>query len=397
MPKVNLVDYAGREQAYVKHRLLAEYLPPLAYKVGSAWDSIVYVDAFSGPWKTNRADYADSSFAVAIDTLRNAQTGLRQKGKNRRIDCILIEEDKKAFKQLQTFAASQVAPSFGVHALCGKFVVQIPAINKLIQKNAPNPFKFVFLDPKGWSDIPMRQMKPFLSARSCEVLINLMTRHIIRFLDEPDRAESYNDLFGREDVLDTLQKTPRENNERTEQAVREYCRSLKLLCGFKFISSAVILEPDEESVKYYLVYGTNDFHGIEVFKKAERTAARIQDDLRFETRFQSAGQIELLLEGASKQSRLIVNLRSRYRSRARNKVIEMLSASRAAQQIAYVDLYCEAMAFPLVTPDDLVNWLRELEPNITIQLAGSQKRKKPSPGEDDCIIVANPNALKAPC
>jgi three-Cys-motif partner protein len=396
MPKVDLVDYAGREQAYVKHRLLAEYLPPLAYKVGSAWDSIVYVDAFSGPWKTNRADYADSSFAVAIDTLRNAQAGLKEKGKNRRVDCILIEENKGAFSQLQTFAASQAGPSFGVHALCGKFVDQIPIVKKLIQKNAPNPFKFVFLDPKGWSDIPMRQMEPFLKSRSCEVLINLMTRHIIRFLDEPDRAESYNELFGREDVLDTLKKTPRENNERTEQAVREYSRSLKLLCGFKFVSSAVILEPSQESVKYYLVYGTNDFHGIEVFKKAERTAARIQDDVRFETRFQSAGQTELLLEGASKQSRLIVHLRSRYRSRARDKVIEMLSASRAAQRITYVDLYCEAMAFPLVTPDDLVSWLRELEPNIKIQLAGSQKRKKPSPGEDDRIIVTNPNALKSP-
>ena len=165
--------------------------------------------------------------------------------------------------------AKQGHPS-GFHALCGKFVDQIPIVNKLIQKNAPNPFKFVFLDPKGWSDIPMRQMQPFLKGRSCEVLINLMTRHIIRFLDEPDRAESYNDLFGREDVLDTLKKTPRENNERNpEQAVREYCRSLKLVCGFKFVSSAVILEPDEESVKYYLVYGTNDFHGIEVFKKAK--------------------------------------------------------------------------------------------------------------------------------
>jgi hypothetical protein len=108
------------------------------------------------------------------------------------------------------------------------------------------------------------------------------------------------------------------------------------------------------------------------------------------------GQTELLLEGASKESRLIVHLRSRYRSRARNKVIDMLSAGGAAQQIAYVDIYCEAMAFPLVTPDDLVNWLRELEPNITIQLAGSQKRRKPSPGEDDCIIVTNPNALKSP-
>jgi three-Cys-motif partner protein len=396
MPNINVGDYAGREQAYVKHRLLAEYLTPLAYKVGFAWDSIVYVDAFSGPWKTNRADYADSSFAVAIDTLRNAQIGLREKGKNRRIDCILIEEDKRAFTQLQAFAASRVAPSFGVHALCGKFVEQIPIVNKLIQKNAPNPFKFVFLDPKGWSDIPMRQLKPFLKGRSCEVLINLMTRHIIRFLDEPDRAESYNELFGRGEVLNILKKTRRENSERTEQAVREYSRSLKLLCGFKFVSSAVILEPDEESVKYYLVYGTNDFHGVEVFKKAERTAARIQDDIRSGTRLQNTQQIELLLEGGSKQSRLIVDLRSRYRSRARNKVIEMLSASAPAQQIAYADLYCEAMAFPLVAPDDLLSWLRNLEPNIKIHLAGSRKRKKPSPGEDDYVVIIDSGVLRKP-
>ena len=91
MPKVELADYAGREQAYVKHRLLAEYLSPLAYKVGSAWDSIVYVDAFSGPWQTNRPDLADTSFAIAIERLRNAQLGLSERGKNRKIVCILIE------------------------------------------------------------------------------------------------------------------------------------------------------------------------------------------------------------------------------------------------------------------------------------------------------------------
>jgi three-Cys-motif partner protein len=393
MPKVNLTDYAGREQAYVKHRLLAEYLPPLAYKVGSAWDSIVYVDAFSGPWKTSRTDYADSSFAVAISTLRDAQRGLKEKNKNVRIDCILVEEDKKAFKELEAFAATQQTPAFGVHPLCGTFVDMIPEINKIITTNAPNAFKFVFLDPKGWADIPMRRMKNFLTGRSCEVLINLMTRHIIRFLDEPDRSESYNNLFGREDVLNTLRNTPRENQERAEQAVREYCRSLKLLCGFKFVSSAVVLEPDEESVKYYLVYGTNNFKGIEVFKKAESSVANIQDEVRLGSRGQDIGQSELLLEGGSKQSRLVLDLRSRYRSRARQKLIEML-VEGTTTRIAYADLYCETMAFPLVTPNDLTNWLRSLEPNIEICLAGSGKRKIPSPGEDDWVLIKNRAPIK---
>ena len=112
MRKVDLADYAGREQAYIKHRLLAEYLPPLAYKVGSTWDSIVYIDAFSGPWQTSRGDYGDSSFGVAITTLREAQQGLREQGKNRRIDCILVEDNKSAFAELQTFAAKHNTPDF---------------------------------------------------------------------------------------------------------------------------------------------------------------------------------------------------------------------------------------------------------------------------------------------
>jgi three-Cys-motif partner protein len=395
MPKVQLEDYGGREQAYVKHRLLAEYLPPFAYKVGSAWDSIVYVDAFSGPWKTNRADYADSSFAIAIETLRDAQIGLGEKGKNRRVECILIEEDEKAFGELQTFAATQTSPLFGVHALCGRFIEEIPAINNLIRKHAArNPFKFVFLDPKGWADIPMRTMAPFLRGRSCEVLINLMTRHIIRFLEEEDRAESYHNLFGRQEVLEVLRKTPREDNERTEQAVREYCRSLKLLCGYKFVSSAVILEPNEESVKYYLVYATNNFHGIEVFKKAEGTAARVQDDVRLHARGKPSGQTELLLEGGSKESRLAATLRLRYQSRAHRKVMDMLLSSQRPSGIAYVDLYCEAMAFPLVSPNDLRDWLQEFQPYVEVQLAGSKNRRKPSPGESDRVKVMDAIALR---
>ena len=104
MPKADLSAYTGREQAYVKHYLLEKYLAPLAYKVGSAWDSFVYVDGFSGPWKTTRPDYADSSFAVAIDVLREVRTGLQeQRGRDLPIHIILVEQDKNAFAALEKF------------------------------------------------------------------------------------------------------------------------------------------------------------------------------------------------------------------------------------------------------------------------------------------------------
>jgi three-Cys-motif partner protein len=393
VPKVDLAAYKDREQAYVKHYLLEKYLAPLAYKVGSKWDSIVYIDAFSGPWQTTRPNYTDSSFGIAIETLRDARAGLLERGRSLRIELILVEEDKRAFAALEEFAAKQSADGFGVHALNGEFVAQIPTINRLIRERAPNPFKFVFLDPKGWADIPMLKMQHFLKGRSGEVVINLMTRHIIRFLGEQDRADSYHNLFGRNEVLDLLNTVPRENNERAEQAVREYCRSLKKLCGFKYVSSAVILEPDQESVKYYLIYATNDFHGIDVFKAAERAAARIQDQIRYSGRGGETQQTELFLVGGSQQSRLASRLYSRYRSRAFAKVLEMLRASDASRGVEYTDLYCEAMAFPLVGPEDLVGWIRELEPNVKLVLSGSPKRKKPSPGENDRVTVKDASVL----
>ena len=62
--------------------------------------------------------------------------------------------------------------------------------------------------------------------------------------------------------------------------------------------------------------------------------------------------------------------------------------------MAYADLFCEAMAFPLVSPNDLVGWLRALEPNIQITLAGVPSKKKPKPAEDYRVTVINPKALK---
>jgi hypothetical protein len=238
----------------------------------------------------------------------------------------------------------------------------------------------------------MQELQSFLRDRSCEVLINLMTSHIIRFLDQDDRAESYRKLFGRSGVLEVLRKTARE--EREEQAVREYGLSLRLLCNFKYVSSAVILEPNKEAIRYFLVYGTNHHRGVEVFKAAEIKAARIQEDIRHETHIRKTGQPKLQFDGTSPISRLTLRLRKRYADRAREKVIETLLATTSSNGVLYADLFCEAMAFPQVTPDDLLGWLHALEPNIEIRLAGTSRRRKPSPSEDDRVIVTDRTGLR---
>ncbi len=393
MPKVDLSNYDGREQAYVKHSLLDEYLPELAYRIGRTWDSLSYIDGFAGPWKTHDPDHADSSFAVAIDALRRSQRGLRDahaRGLN--VMCVLVEKDTVAFGQLQSFAASETTPQFEIHALHGELVKKLPAIDQLVKASGRNVFKFVLLDPTGWAQIPMERLKSFLHERSSEVLVTLMTKDINRFLDEPDRAESYHRLFGRPGVLEILQGVPTE--ERAEQAVLEYSQSLKQLCGFKYVSAAVILEPNKESVRYFLMYATNHPRGIEVFKAAEIKATKIQDDLRHQAHIQKRGQPLLAFDPNPPKSRKALALQSRYAERARKRVIAVLATSGSAAGVDYKRLFCEAMFFPLVTPNDLLGWLEALKPNIEVKLGGVASRKKPKPSEDYRVVVLNSQALK---
>jgi three-Cys-motif partner protein len=190
MPKVDLLAYDGREQAYVKHCLLEEYLPSWGYKIGSSWDTLVYIDGFAGPWRVNTPTFDDSSFGVAVDSLKSVFLGQHNRWRRKiRVFSVLVADNESKANQLRTFATKQSVPGFEVNVVCGKFAEQIPEIAQLIERNTKNAFKFVFLDPKGWKDIPMAALQPFLRGRSCEVLVNLMTTDIKRFSMNPRKRK----------------------------------------------------------------------------------------------------------------------------------------------------------------------------------------------------------------
>src|ERR1044072_1447329 len=148
MPKVDLSAYEGREQAYIKHCLLEEYLPDWGYKVGSQWDSLVYVDGFAGPWETTSPNYADSSFGVGCSALKRVADGLHSsRGRELNVRCILVGKDKEATAKLQTFANSVKCQGFQVETLCGEFIQRLPEIAHLAKQSGGNQFKFVFNDP----------------------------------------------------------------------------------------------------------------------------------------------------------------------------------------------------------------------------------------------------------
>jgi three-Cys-motif partner protein len=130
------------------------------------------VDGFAGPWKTHDPDHADSSFGIAIEALRRSQAGLREgHARELHVKCILVGKTKVAFAELERIAINESSHNFEVQALQGEFIKQIPVIDRLIKDSGKNTFKFILLDPTGWAQIPMEELKSFLHERSSEVVV----------------------------------------------------------------------------------------------------------------------------------------------------------------------------------------------------------------------------------
>jgi len=74
--------YRGREQTYLKHFFLEKYLERVAWNILSFRDEFVYVDGFSGPWKSEDEALEDTSFMIALNQLRKVRQGLKERGRN---------------------------------------------------------------------------------------------------------------------------------------------------------------------------------------------------------------------------------------------------------------------------------------------------------------------------
>lgn len=97
--------YKGREPAFIKHYFLRQYVEKLAFKIASAFDELVYVDGYSGPWKSGTENYEDTSFGIALQCLTKARTtwkGMKHRPRDVRMTSHLVEADLDAFNELET-------------------------------------------------------------------------------------------------------------------------------------------------------------------------------------------------------------------------------------------------------------------------------------------------------
>lgn len=348
--------YREREQTEVKHRCLERYLQAAVRILGSWSDDLVYVDTCAGPWRANGENLEDTSFSRAIEVLKVAKQDLAARGRHPSIRCLLIEKDDDAYTQLEEYATKQT--EIEVVPKHWDFSEHMDDIQRFV-KRTKNSFPFVLIDPKGWELAYIDVIVPLLRLCPGEVLINLMTSFITRFIG--DESKPFDRAVGAENLgrLRALRGA-----EQEEEIVRAYCEQVRTAGRFNYVCDLPVMKPDQDAFHYYLIYATRNKRGVEEFKATERTVVRFMHDTRAEAQEysgiqRSGGQLTLPgFQSGLYRERRYTDFKTTNLIRAKRRFHLLLQSGRG---ISYEDVGGEAMQFGGVQPADLKGWLKSLE------------------------------------
>lgn len=361
--------YEDREQTEVKHRILERYLEAFAPIVGSWAADIAYVDCLAGPWRSASPTLTDTSFARAIGTLRQARLALRLRGKTPSFRCLLIELDVVAFRRLEEYGAA--VEDVEVTTKHWDFAAHIPEI-VAFAKERRNSFPFIFIDPTGWELATIDLIRPLLQLNPGEVLINLMTSWITRFLSDPSKG--FDRLFGQEEV-ERIRSLPAEQQE--EELVRTYAGAVRRAGGFKYVCNLPVMKPDQDAFHFHMVYGTRHEKGVEVFKSMEQTVIpfmhRTRAAAQARRRLERTSQPGLFGAEATYREQKFSLLRQNNLAAAKSAVAAMLE--RQADTL-YDDIWAESMQYAAVMEEDVRNWIDEWDKQGKIKIENMQAGRR---------------------
>ena len=378
---LDLAWYKGREQTFIKHTVLRRYLQKLAYKVGSWCPVINYVDCFAGPWQQASEDLEDTSPFIAIRELRLARDELRRRGKpGFDIRCLFIEKERPAW-QLLTDRTRNIQ-DLQVETVNGVFENYIEFIRRFASVGS-TAFTFFFIDPTGWTGYPMETIAPILRHQPGEVLINFMTGHIKRFIDDdrPEDRQTFDSLFGSREYRNRWKELS--GSDREDEIVRTYSRHVHSVGRFRYVASSAVLDPLKDRSHFHLIYATRHIEGLRVFRNdAERPAAEEQKQTRYQVQTSASDQLALFDQPVGKT--YSDELREKFHRQAHDRLKGLL---RSTGRILFEDLEAEALLFPFMNTASLKEWLEIGKRRGDVRIEGLGPRQRaPRVGQEHFVV-----------
>jgi three-Cys-motif partner protein len=369
-------EYTDREQTRLKHFALRKYLEPATRIIGSGWNNFSYVDCCAGPWMSRSQDFSDTSFGISVAVLRESEKWLRSHAKNTRFKALLIEEKTEPYSRLAAFAEAATGERVQVDARNWDFREHIPEIVRYV--TTPRSFSFIFIDPTGWTPAQVGALEPLLQVRPGEVLINLMTSFIVRFVN--DEATKLQDILGPE--YHDMRSLNHEEQE--DEAVRRYCDLIRTQGSFPYVCALPVMKPDQDAIHFYLIFGTRSAKGVEVFKSVEKKTEEETALVRALRQQSKRPTLDLFSADVlySREERYR-RLAARRKEDAQKALWQLLSKKGS---VLYDDCWAEALQFPTVYESDLRAWLKDAEEIGSVRIDG-RKRPDESPTRDRGHVI----------
>lgn len=178
-----------------KHLILQRYLHAWLPIISRSRGRVVFIDGFAGPGVYEGGE--EGSPVIALRALiDHAHRHLIASN----VHFLFFEDDSKRAARLREVIAPIAAtlPSGSTATVMqGAYAQLLTAGLDEIEGNgkqlAPS---LVFIDPFGVSGLPMALVRRVLATPSCEVLINVMTGFIHRFIAAPEFEKHLDEIFG---------------------------------------------------------------------------------------------------------------------------------------------------------------------------------------------------------
>ncbi len=259
-------DYPPHTKA--KHDMLARYLDGW-YPILSSWNGrLLFFDGFAG--RGRYTDGSEGSPLVALRRLLDHRSFPRMR--QREFVFCFVEANRDNASSLRAeidaFKAAR-APwpkSVKVQVINEKFDVTANMILNFLreQKRILAP-TFAFIDPFGYSGLPMDVLAELLAYPKTEVFVNFMSGHVQRFIERDGQERAMRSLFGM-DVRDVLDGYTAQA-DRVEYLRAVYKRQLHQRVGFDYVQSFGMIN-DTGNIGYYLFHGTRHRNGVKLMKDA---------------------------------------------------------------------------------------------------------------------------------
>jgi three-Cys-motif partner protein len=221
---------------------------------------VVYLDGFAGP-----GIYAGNEDGSPIIAVRTALEH-RMAERFREIVFWFIEKDKNRAQMLERVIQERF-PKLPSNLKCAvesaEFAPTLEStLSNLEKQGARLAPTFAFIDPFGFSGLPMTTVRHLLAYERCEVLITFMVGFVNRFAQQ--QSETVDQLYDATDWrripdLNDPQKKERRWIDLYEQQLRKsdarYVRSFRMI-------------GEQNRTIYYLVYATKSEKGMQVMKEA---------------------------------------------------------------------------------------------------------------------------------